>query len=84
MYDAGTMSIDTLALAQRLRARGIAQDQAEEIVSVVRDSQRNLVTTEHLNAKLTETKADILKWTFGMSAIQTLIIVSTVVVLVRH
>jgi hypothetical protein len=59
MYDAGTMAIDTLALAQRLRARGIAQDQADEIVAVVRDSQRNLVTTERFNSGMAEMKATI-------------------------
>ena len=43
---------DTLRATQQLRGSGIPDEQAETIVDVMRESQRQLVTTDQLRMEL--------------------------------
>ena len=91
-------ALDTLSLTKRLRAAGFTEDQAEAVTDVVREaSQADLsvlatkadVRSETTSAKaelkadISDTKAEILKWMFGMVGVQTLVILGALVTLLR-
>ena len=47
------MAFDTLRATQRLRERGVDESLAEGVVVVVAEATSELVTTEHLDTRLT-------------------------------
>ena len=58
-----TITFDTLELVDKLKAAGIAQEQAEAVVRVIR-----LVTKDDLEIALSPLKTDlaVLKWMLGI------------------
>ena len=62
------ITFDTLKLADKRQAGGFTSEQARTAASAFADSMSgaDLVTNDHLDAKLAETKADILKSVVGM------------------
>ncbi len=71
---------DTLKLADRLQAGGFTSEQSRSAAAALAEamSGADLVTRDHLDAKLSETKADILRWMVGAMAAQTALIVGLV------
>lgn len=61
-----TITFDTLHLTDKLKAAGIPSEHAEAMMRVVAEAQENLVTRDYLDAKLIETKLDLVKWIAGM------------------
>jgi len=61
-----TITFDTLALADKLKAAGFAPEQAEAVVRVVVEAQTSMVTRDYLDARLSENKVDLIKWIAGM------------------
>ena len=73
------ISFDTLKLAQKLSAAGFSQEQAEGAAEALSQSlQDTMVTQNYLDVRLSETKADILKWMFTALAAQAGIITALV------
>ena len=68
-----TITFDTLAAVRKLRAAGFEEHKAEEIVSVLADSQENLVSKEHFDSKVTllqeqmNGKFLLLQWMIGFN-----------------
>ncbi|KJV07323.1 hypothetical protein [Methylocucumis oryzae] len=61
-----TITFDTLALADKLKAAGFDAAQAETVVRVIVEAQDNMVTRDYLDARLSENKVDLIKWIAGM------------------
>ncbi|SJM93348.1 conserved hypothetical protein [Crenothrix polyspora] len=63
-----TVTFDTLELVDKLRSAGISQEQAEAVVRVIADAQKQLVTKDDLEIALSPLKIDlaILKWMMGL------------------
>ncbi|MGZ5052236.1 MAG: DUF1640 domain-containing protein [Methylobacter sp.] len=70
-----TITIDTLELADKLKAAGFAPEQAEAVVRVVVEAQDGLTTKTDLELALTPVKTDLtilkadsvtLKWMIGI------------------
>lgn len=85
---------DTLKFADRLQASGFTQEQAHGFAAalaevaagseaVTRQDINGLATRADVQAGLAETKAEILKWMVGAIGIQTVVIISAVIALVR-
>ncbi|MBS3963083.1 MAG: DUF1640 domain-containing protein [Methylomonas sp.] len=55
-----------MELAAKLKAAGFAPEQAEAVVRVVVETQTSVVTRDYLDARLSENKVDLIKWTAGM------------------
>lgn len=77
----GTITFDTPNFTRRLRDAGFDEKQAEVVVRVLSDAQSGLVTRDHfdtriretelkLEAKLAETKADLIRWVVGVGVLQ--------------
>lgn len=62
-----TVTFDTLEITRRLRDAGFDEKQAESVVRALADSQTNLVTREHFDARmaLVDAKFDKLTWMIG-------------------
>lgn len=85
-----TITFDTLQFVQRLKKAGIAEAEAEAIAEAVRDVQASgevatkqdialirqdlEVTKAHLEVKIAETKADLVRWVVGVGVLQTALI----------
>ncbi len=54
-----TITFDTLELVKQLKNSGIAQEQAEAIVSAMSKAQDNLVTRDYLEISLSPIKTDL-------------------------
>jgi len=74
-----SITFDTLAYANKLKAAGVpdkqAEVQAEAIAEVIGDK---LATKQDLELKISELKNEIIKWVLGISVAQTAIIISCV------
>ena len=62
------ITFDTLKLADKLQAGGFTSEQARTAALAFAETMpgADLVTNDHLDAKLAKTKADILKSVMGM------------------
>ncbi len=67
----GAITFDTLAAVQRLREAGYEEKQAEAIVRVIGDSQDQLVSREHFDARFT-----LLQWMVGFNLVLSLLVLS--------
>ena len=78
-------TFDTLKVARRLRDAGLPEAQADALTEAMRESvsAADLVTKADLKVELSELRADILKWMFGVVGVQTLVILGAVIALVR-
>lgn len=66
-----TVTFDTLKFAKTLERGGVPQAQAEALAEAFREAtSEELVTKDHLSAKLSEAKNDIIKWVAGMMIAQ--------------
>jgi hypothetical protein len=79
---------DTLRLSRTLRDKGhFTTEQAETLAEALSEASQNDLATKadiaQLEAKLAETKADILKWMVGAIGFQTLVILGALVSLAR-
>jgi hypothetical protein len=79
---------DTLRLSRTLREKGhFTTEQAETLAEALSEASQNDLATKadiaQLEAKLAETKADILKWVVGAIGFQTLVILGALVSLAR-
>jgi hypothetical protein len=79
---------DTLRLSRTLRDKGhFTTEQAEALAEALSEASQNDLATKadiaQLEAKLAETKADILKWMVGAIGFQTLVILGALVSLAR-
>lgn len=74
-----TVTFDTLAFARKLASAGFPPEQAEAIAEAFRDATgEDLVTRDHLDARLEATKNDIIKWVAGLLLAQA-VLISTLV-----
>lgn len=55
------VTFDTLEMVRRLEAKGLKREQAEEIISVVKDVQQDLSTKQDIEALRKDTKADLMR-----------------------
>jgi len=91
------VAFDTLKLARRLESAGMQPKQAQDTSAALAEtltewhSVGNLATKEDiqrleakLDAKLSETKFEILKWTFGAAGLQTLAILGTMIAMLHN
>jgi uncharacterized membrane protein YqjE len=82
-----SLAFDTHQIVQELKASGFSDSQAEAVTRVIQRTRaadmEALVTRAVLKAELAEQKADILKWTLGAIAFQTLAILGGAVALLR-
>ncbi len=51
--------MDTLTISKELIATGLKQEQAEAIARVIDDKNKELITREYLDAKLSATSAEL-------------------------
>ncbi|MFN3076043.1 MAG: hypothetical protein ABT940_04025 [Alphaproteobacteria bacterium] len=71
---ATAVPFDTLALARKLRERAhFAPEDAEGTAEALAEAMTSteLVTRDYLDARLSDVKADILKWVVGLLLAQT-------------
>ena len=65
-----SITFDTLKFAEKLIAAGVPEAQAKAEASALSEvleiNLRDLVTKEHLDYKLAELKADLIKWVVGL------------------
>ncbi len=76
---AHAITFDTLASAKKLISAGFTQQQAEaqtEILAEMVDEQ--LVSRQYLDIRLSEMKADIIKWVAAMLVAQAAIVATLV------
>ena len=93
---AGTL--DTLAIARRLKAVGFTEDQAEAVTGVLRDARETDLSTlatksdlraeignakNELRTEIAEVKFEILKWVLSAIGFQTIVIVGAIVALMK-
>lgn len=93
---AGTL--DTLAIARRLKAVGFTEDQAEAVTGVLRDARETDLSTlatksdlraeignakNELRTEIAEAKFEILKWVLSAIGFQTIVIVGAIVALMK-
>ncbi|MDP4024599.1 DUF1640 domain-containing protein [Methylobacterium sp. NEAU 140] len=93
---AGTL--DTLAIARRLKAVGFTEDQAEAVTGVLRDARETDLSTlatksdlraeigaakNELRTEIAEAKFEILKWVLSAIGFQTIVIVGAIVALTK-
>ncbi|MEO5335024.1 MAG: CCDC90 family protein [Magnetococcus sp. YQC-5] len=80
-------TFDTLSYAKRFKAAGFTDNQAEEVVSAlreVRDARLEELATKgdvkeakaELEAKIADAKTEIIKWMFGVAAGQAVFILT--------
>ena len=55
-------TFDTLTAARELEDAGLERAQAEAIASAIRNGQGELVTNDHLDAKLADLENRLVKW----------------------
>lgn len=83
-------TFDTLRAAKRLKGLGFGEDQAEGVADILRESREldlsHLATKADLadvRREITETKAEIVKWTVGVGLVQGLALVGAVIAILR-
>ena len=68
------ITFDTLKFAEKLIAAGVPEAQAKAEASALSEvlevNLKDLVTKEHLDYKLAELKADLIKWVVGLALAQ--------------
>lgn len=69
-----SITFDTLKFAEKLIAAGVPEAQAKAEASALSEvleiNLKDLVTKEHLDYKLAELKADLIKWVVGLALAQ--------------
>jgi hypothetical protein len=66
---------DTLKVYERLKGADLPESAAKEIAEVFRETiDERLVTRQYLDLRLSETKADIIKWVAAMLVAQAALI----------
>ena len=69
-----SLSFDTLKFAERLIAAGVpdaqAKAEAAALAEVLEINLKDIVTKDHLDYKLAEVKADLIKWVVGLALAQ--------------
>lgn len=82
-----TTTLDTLAIARKLKAAGFSDDQAEAVTGVIREVRESdlsaLVTNSTLKAELSDAKYDILKWVLSAIGFQTIVVVGAIITLTK-
>lgn len=82
-----TLTLDTLAIAHKLKAAGFSEDQADAVTGVIREARETdlsvLVTKSDLKTEVADAKYDILKWVLSAIGFQTIVIVGAIVTLAR-
>ena len=58
---------DTLGAARELEAAGIERRQAEAIAGAIRNGEGDLVTKDHLDARLAELESRFVKWAVALA-----------------
>ncbi|MDK9720844.1 MAG: hypothetical protein OEL53_06635 [Rhodospirillales bacterium] len=72
-----TITFDTLKFSERLKAGGFTTEQAHAAAEAFAEATGGeLVTRDYLDAKLSDAKADILKWMFTTALAQAGVIVA--------
>ena len=61
-------TFDTLTAARTLEAAGVERSQAEAIAKTIREGQGDLVTRDHLDAKLADLENRLVKWAVALAA----------------
>ena len=65
-------TFDTLRAAKRLKDLGFSEAQAEGVAEMLREAREvdlsQLVTKSDLRAEVSEVRADLIKWMFGIAA----------------
>lgn len=78
-----TLTVDTHQFVVRLKKAGIQEKEAEAIAEVVRDAQASAdlatkqdlsVVEARLEARMAETKAELVKWVVSVGVLQTAMI----------
>jgi hypothetical protein len=79
-----TLTFDTLKFANRLKAVGVPEKQAEEEAAALADVMAEALSTSDLATKrdLAETKVDLIKWVLTVGVLQTSIIAALVMRLI--
>ena len=62
-----TGTFDTLSAARELEAAGVERRQAETIAKAIRDGQGDLVTKDHLDAKLADLENRLVRWAVALA-----------------
>jgi hypothetical protein len=69
-----SLTFDTLKFAERLIAAGVpdahAEAEAAALAEVLEINLKDIVTKDHLDYKLSEVKADLIKWVVGLALAQ--------------
>ncbi|KQP03479.1 hypothetical protein ASF28_20000 [Methylobacterium sp. Leaf99] len=82
-----TTTLDTLAIARKLKAAGFSDDQAEAVTGVIREVRESdlsaLVTNSTLKAELSDAKYDILKWVLSAIGFQTIVVMGAIITLTK-
>ena len=77
------ITFDTLKFAEKLIAAGVpdaqAKAEASALSEVLEINLKELVTKEHLDYKLAEIKADLIKWVVGLALAQTGLLVGILI-----
>ena len=60
-------TFDTLSAARELEAAGVERRQAKTIAKAIRDGQGDLVTKDHLDAKLADLENRLVKWAVALT-----------------
>ena len=58
---------DTLGAARELEAAGIERRQAEAIAGAIRNGEGDLVTKDHLDARLAGLESRLVKWAVALA-----------------
>lgn len=76
-----TVTFDTLKFAERLKAAGISEQQANAIAEALQDAQgeANLVTKPDMQLPLAELRTDVIKWMVGLALAQISLLVGILV-----
>ena len=67
-------AFDTLTAARNLEAAGVERSQAEAIAKAIRDGQGELVTKDHLDAKLADLENRLVKWAVALAGAAVIIL----------
>jgi len=74
-----SITFDTLKFSEKLIAAGVPEAQAKAeaaaLSEVLQVHIKDLVTKEHLDYKLAEIKADLIKWVVSLALAQTALLV---------
>ena len=74
-----SVTFDTLSFAKRLQAAGFTIEQAETLARMQAELiDERLVTKEYLDAKLADTRAELVKWVAGLMLAQAAVIAALV------